>query len=825
MSNLINQNWIGLDGKPVTGRVPPSIRMMAGVMTPVLMAEVAHRYQLFCLNKQAAVGDFFVSDRTLPDGSRVRIVSNMGVDVVMVWSKYGPPTAELDHGLAVFADWMAAPLHRRKTGGAISFAARALQVSGPDVTYGHSTLIPSGKGPDGSIFYPMVNGGTKEMWGLWKHKGNEGGKDGAMPLLLEYRGGKGVYAFVKGRKLLSAAGDTLYDMPDIPPRNPGEASTPKDLPHRVSGDGRLLALAQRRVVEVSPTFNRWNFLYGFQLLERKSGVFTLKGGIRSGNLTAPLVETTTYVEGGDAGIDESVTGRMWTKTLTPVPPGPASWSFNHDGLTSPTIPVVIVGFEWVDYEGSRPIVAGQYAIRQDTASSEDALVEGIPVPTNVGMETCVMTSRLNYPVTALWQGGMRGVELDAETYTGYGVIRKRKIKRNTEWKIDAKPSIDMWLPGYGSFSMFEGSVLGVLDGHKHETILERINPYVSELSDNGSFFAPFPPESGYSNGYVGQKVTLNFPPDFGGDATAAYAWAKTNAINFYAIVAGNPPTNDVDEDLLPPRAHGSYTYTSRHIIDFDSRIGLLVAILVEVQCAGAKWRQKEGSYLGHLIEEVRPTYRVKIALDWTVTKPDGQKLGGIKTLHESTFVRPAIEFTFTVKENVLRWPAPESEFAQLIVPMPPCVSPDPDAYYQLDNLGNHQAVSPHFAGADVTQPGQAISADGYEASTLQGAVINPHKKKPCGTLYARTICPAEHADSLWLLRRLKIDAIEIGKSPFDEPPPPPWFYAPQVLEAINRRYRLELTEDGEVNWTDLVPAKPGTAKPKLIDRDIKTFYV
>lgn len=93
MSNLINQNWIGFDGKPVTGRVPPNIRLMAGQMTPTVMAEVAHRYQLFCMGKQTAVGNYFVSDKTLPGGGRVRIVSVQGVDTVFVWA---PSSEDLD---------------------------------------------------------------------------------------------------------------------------------------------------------------------------------------------------------------------------------------------------------------------------------------------------------------------------------------------------------------------------------------------------------------------------------------------------------------------------------------------------------------------------------------------------------------------------------------------------------------------------------------------------------------------------------------------------------------------------------------------------------
>lgn len=109
MSNLINQNWIGFDGKPITGRVPPNMRLMAGQMTPTVMAEVAHRYQLFCMGKQTAVGDYFVSNKTLPGGGHVRIVSIQGVDTVFVWA---PPVE--DDELMIAGGFVSRPTSRIK---------------------------------------------------------------------------------------------------------------------------------------------------------------------------------------------------------------------------------------------------------------------------------------------------------------------------------------------------------------------------------------------------------------------------------------------------------------------------------------------------------------------------------------------------------------------------------------------------------------------------------------------------------------------------------------------------------------------------------------
>lgn len=829
MSNLINQNWIGLDGKPVTGRVPPTIRMVAGVMTPALMAEVAHRYQLFCLNKQTAVGDFFVSDRTLPDGSRVRIVSNMGVDVVMVWSKYGPRVAELHHGLAVYADWMAAPLHRHKADGAIKFAGRAWQISGPDVTYGHCTITPDGKGPDARIFYPMVNGGTKEMWGLWKHKGNEGGKDGTIPLLLKYESGKGRYAFMKGRKLFAANGDVLYDMPDIPPRNPGEISTPQTLHPCATGDGKYLAFGQVRKLVVSAIFNRWNLLYGHMVLERKGGAYVpMANGMHTDNLTVPIGLATAFASSGDAGIDEEVIAELKLTTLVTT-----DGAFGTSVGGAPggiTIPWATCGRRWDDLEAIRIIRLGGYEKRADSNGGGVVMSDFMAAPSSSAMGFCSIVNKLNFPVKSRWQGGSVTKEIDASTYDGYGLVRKTKVKRNTEWEVDAPSiSVELEIDGFDTVKLLEGATYGKMTGHKHSTTELRVNSYTDYgyyLTDNGAHLRPFPPwpERGFDGPTLGLKTVMALIPHFD-DPGEKCAWVMANAVDFYAIVDACPPGETVEYDKASPRIIGRYDYTSRHIIDFDSSIGLMVAIRIRVKCMGATWKQKEDSYEGHMVPDQDPTYEVELALEWRVAGADGVKRGGAKILHKSTFVRPVLEFQAIEMPNVLRWPAPESEFTRLIMSMPPQLSPEPEAYFQLDNLANHQYVSPHFAGCEVVQAGEKTTEAGYEPSLLKDGVIVPHKRKPIGTLYARTIRLADFDDALWMLRKLKVDAPEIGTGGLDGPPAVPYFYCPNVLKAINEKFRLELTEDGEVNWTDLVPAKPGAAKPKAIDRDIKTFYV
>ena len=84
--SLVNQNWIGLDGEPVTGRIPPRLRIMNGVQpNQQQMGMIAHHYKLLTYTTKVSVAPFLIQERHLTDGTRIRMVSNHGTDTVMVW--------------------------------------------------------------------------------------------------------------------------------------------------------------------------------------------------------------------------------------------------------------------------------------------------------------------------------------------------------------------------------------------------------------------------------------------------------------------------------------------------------------------------------------------------------------------------------------------------------------------------------------------------------------------------------------------------------------------------------------------------------------------
>lgn len=86
MSLLSTPLWQDLGGNPRTGVIPPTLTVRSGRLTPQRHAEIEQIYLRFCMAKLAAVGEFFVFNRVLTDGTRVRMESLQGRDRVMVWA-------------------------------------------------------------------------------------------------------------------------------------------------------------------------------------------------------------------------------------------------------------------------------------------------------------------------------------------------------------------------------------------------------------------------------------------------------------------------------------------------------------------------------------------------------------------------------------------------------------------------------------------------------------------------------------------------------------------------------------------------------------------
>ena len=100
MSLLNTPFWQDLGGNPRTGVNPPSLVVRSGRLTPQRHGEIQQLYMRFSMAKLTAVGDFFVFNRVLTDGTRVRIESMQGRDRVMVWASDAEQASEWDYGWA-----------------------------------------------------------------------------------------------------------------------------------------------------------------------------------------------------------------------------------------------------------------------------------------------------------------------------------------------------------------------------------------------------------------------------------------------------------------------------------------------------------------------------------------------------------------------------------------------------------------------------------------------------------------------------------------------------------------------------------------------------
>ena len=157
MSLLITPLWQDLNGNPRTGVSPPSLVMLSGRLTPQRHGEIRQIYMHFSMAKLTAVGDYFVFNRVLSDGTRVRIESMQGRDRVFVWA--GAPSDGEEQAMP--KGWRALPSSsfngdtggwvRHKTTGAL------LAVAGGD-----DAITRSGyEGTNPHVFIAAGNGDVK----------------------------------------------------------------------------------------------------------------------------------------------------------------------------------------------------------------------------------------------------------------------------------------------------------------------------------------------------------------------------------------------------------------------------------------------------------------------------------------------------------------------------------------------------------------------------------------------------------------------------------------------------------------------------------------
>lgn len=101
MSQLVFDNWLKLDGTPVTGATPPRLVLQGGRLTDARYLEVQQVYRQFCLAKTASVTNNLTADYEFADGTRVSIDSIQGVDSVYVLAPDDEGREIPPHGIGI----------------------------------------------------------------------------------------------------------------------------------------------------------------------------------------------------------------------------------------------------------------------------------------------------------------------------------------------------------------------------------------------------------------------------------------------------------------------------------------------------------------------------------------------------------------------------------------------------------------------------------------------------------------------------------------------------------------------------------------------------
>lgn len=855
--SLANKNWVGLDGTPVTGAVPPQLLVMQGKLTPERHGAVAHAYHLFCLAKATAVGEFFISNRVLTDGTRVRCESMQKIDRVLVWADGGEDVvAKLPHGFGVITNWQAPRFYWKPNKTAWQAPGNTPpQLQSGDVTYNHVTYEMQNGDRKWWEFFPMVySAKSKQLWGWAPYKGLDMTSDGAVlpepgfgrgknaivPIALNYPNGKGGVVrrsrhFAVDDWILAQDGQKLYAMAEVEPMTLNDNDPLRKLPPCSDSTGTRVALQQWRRWLVSPTNEIYRFRLCNEVLERTGATaYTLIARhVEEFSTTLRLPDAPPQFGELEERPEEpqfvgigAYAGTSW-KIGTYVTDSNGNKKFIPDPYWTDKVQWVIYGcwFAPVGEEytgGILRLSSGGWRRYSGSSKNSEEYPHYMAIPGWSGVNYCRLINGLAYPPNIFMQAASRANKANAnigDLPRSYGLYSHALRRRNAEHSINANPKLTLDF-GWTQIHMIEGEVIGQYIAHANE-----------DLRTNKNSYASYEYEQEVMKTWWTHADLRGVTPD-GEDSIGYNAINATmsNLVDFAHIEEEFPGNGTEVENLdkLEPKCTGSYTYKTRYILDFDNRAQFCAAIRVEVSCANASWSQLPEWYLGALKSDGPASYTAKIFFE--------VRIGGTtysKLLTADSASRYMFEFRAIQYDNVLIWPQPDLG-KPLWVYMPPELVPPMEAHMHLEAIAAHQGINTKFAGHDIPGPyavipPKQVSEKQLEYSRYDGKKEIPHPKRPTGALYARTFSLSDYLDNaLWIFgqRFLRFDAPR--NNSYLNPDSPPWYYFPILGRAITsgEKIHIEFRDNQFVDWTDDIPsANQNNPKPPKKERTIEVYYV
>jgi hypothetical protein len=854
VKSLTNQHWTSLSGEPITGRIPPTLRIMNGVEpTPPQMGEIAHHYKLMTLAMKVSIIPYMVQERTLVDGTRVRMVSSYGVDTVMAWPAGGKKNNfDLPHGFVVVTPYSVPRIYaRNKETGVWSFSSKFVPQAAKGIASTNQVYqLVTDKLP---TIFPLVLGSDKFLWDWAAHKTEAGDAEPApIPINLELQdpvnAAKRKYHpthFSGDGKVLDKAAVTLFEMDDVLPAWDLDNEAPLErLPAATDSSGKLATLQTYREKQWLST-DYFDVQHRHAILKRTDdAAYALSLPYVDESFRVPAwAGTTESVHRALSSLDDAAPdhGKIQLTNVSSTEPlfGPqAAGEFVSDfnsGYYWKEIPGVtrtyfgVVGYTTTPITAPTIVESGNaFTLESEytpSTVSDPICVAALPELDTIRLAT--ITNEIVYPSTEYMRGGVAYASTGwAPGYFEYGTEAVFIDRRDSRYTRTGTPRLKLSIQGsewLAAYYLFEGVVDGRLIGrhatdkeyHKHDGNLALWRGYNLVPGGQPTWSPKTTPTA------IGQYATFHLDYE-------SQILANDKKAEFTAMLDTPQGWNTVMEVKEHPAMTGEYTFTSRHIIDFDSRAGFLAAIVVEVVCTGARWDQNmDSSYPGALKVTTDPEYAVEIRFesDW-----NGMKAS--KVLAAASAVRPAFEFTLIRRDNPYIYPVFDPS-KDLAIRMPPDISPPIDLYRQIKSLVGGQGANARLAVQDAipdVPPGAKSdkSDKGIEFSAMKNGEEIPHRKYATGQLYVRQFKLSDFQDALWLLHSTACDAPENNfyGPPDGSDPRPPWFYMPALGEAIkNEVFRIEMRDGQIVDWTDEIPAKPGSVKPAKNDRDVKLYRV
>ena len=843
------------DGSPDLGRIPTRLVVLGtGSLSGDQFRDVEHVYDQFRGACRLSASNFHTEQIKLSDGTVVHMWSLQGRDVVTVTPGGGDEEERLPHGFAVATNWQTPLFYCRDLNDGIQWLIGPIapQIAGHTTTnYDNQAFRLSTE--SGEYFnLPHVRDHTNTV--LWDYAQNGAPSVTPAPVVpfLLKNTTTGVFSiesphYASGGSLIDAAGSTLYTMADEAPILVPEHPDYPESVHQRAGitdaQGNQIALQAMRFTVISPTFNIWKFRFWnerinrtddstYALVERAATEFTTPWGHQT--------VTTTSINDSSLGEDPAMLFKF--KATHPITP-PDAYTGGGSGRR------YLIGWagsdQWIDITGVTTAGSDNESLRQIKEQTAGVATYEKLIATGGVSDTWYIPieRRLNYPASIFWRGGhhskwyydehlkaLFGIPLWNALPFNYRVYSSNIERFDTKYDVDGTPTITAKL-GWKDLHLLEGTTTGRMSGKEHTNILGQSGSYYyidagwgyTWITKEIRFAADFFPVTLFFDWMDAANVKDEYWADYMAHGTHP-GYTQTTAPQ--PVVKYEYPFN------IRPSNTVSYDLKSRYVIDFDQKGRFYAAIRCEVTATGAAWKENIAVYKGFMVKDTDPSYTVKI---WFECEWDG--VFAQQLLAEEYVTRPMFEAITVSQFNPWYWPFPAYIDRDCKVRTPPEPTPDENFVMMFANLASHQGVNPNLCCADVrpdiigTDAERAYSKDGVEYSYENNGVVIPHQKYVTGQLYARTFKLSDFNEALWMLKQLKVDAVEDNFQPIDGPEKPTWFYHPVIKAALDVQRHIEVRDGVIVQWSDNIPGEtsgyPPTpaAPPAATARSINLYRV